>query len=73
MPRKSTGLTDRDKQLLAGVVAAKTYGEIAAALGLSFETVKSYMARLRTKLGVQTKVELALWAAKNRRHLACGP
>ncbi len=62
---KKPELTEREKELLRGVVADKTYAEIAYTMGLSYETVKSYAARIRGKLGINTKIGLALWAAKN--------
>lgn len=75
VPEKSDPeLSPRELQLLAGIVTAKTYPQIAYDLGLSLETIKTYAARLRAKLGVDTKVGLALWAAKHLKDVpACGP
>lgn len=60
-------LSDREESVLRGIVADKTYPVIARDLGISRETVKVYARRLRTKIGVSTKVGLALWAVKNER------
>jgi len=48
--------------VLRGLAAGKTYAAVAAELDIGFETVKSYAARLRAKLGVTNKVEMARWA-----------
>jgi len=61
----TTDLSPRQKALLRGVLADKTYGRIASDLGLATDTVKKDVASLRRKLGLKTKVALALWATKN--------
>lgn len=67
-------VTTREADILRGILAHKTYPQIANGLGLSLETIKSYAARLRAKLGVDTKVGLALWAERNLKDQpACGP
>ncbi len=38
------------------------YREIADHLGLGYETVKTYANRIRTKLGLSSKVAVVLWA-----------
>jgi len=58
-------LSSREIDVLRGVLLGKTYPQIATDLGIGFETVKSYTSRLRKKLAVNTKVELALWASAN--------
>lgn len=66
VPRaKKPSLSPRDMDLLRGVRAGKKYADIAHDIGVGFETVKCYMSRLRAKLGVDTKVGLALWAERN--------
>lgn len=59
------GLSGRERDVLRGIVADKTYARIAHDLGISHETVKSYANRLRAKLGISTKIGLALWAERN--------
>lgn len=63
--KKHPELTDRELELLRGILADKTYPQIAHGMGVSLETVKSYTARIRAKLGVDSKVGLALWAVRN--------
>lgn len=67
MPNNKPDLTAREAALLRGVVANKTFPEIAAGLGLSPETIKKEAARLKLKLGVDGKVGLALWAKTNMK------
>lgn len=62
---KQPELTDREKELLRGVMADRTYPQIANDMGISLETVKCYSARIRAKLGVESKVGMALWAQKH--------
>lgn len=61
---KAPVLTRRELQVLRGIVAELTYPEIAARIGLSYESVKTYATRLRVKTGRKTKTGLALWGAK---------
>jgi len=58
-------LTDQQREILRGVVDGKTYRSIAEDLDLSYETVKTYMKRLREKLKLRTKVSIAIWALQN--------
>ncbi len=58
-------LSPREVQVLSGIVKEKTYPQIANDLGLGLETIKTMVARLRAKLGIDTKVGLALWASQH--------
>jgi len=60
-----TNLSERERDVLHGIVEDKTYREIAAGMGVSTETVKTYANRLRRKLGINSKTGLALWAASH--------
>lgn len=55
-------LTAREQSLLPLIVRGRTNAEIAAELGVGRETVKSYVDRLRKKLSVKTKTEIAVRA-----------
>ncbi len=61
----TTTLSSREKDVVQQMAQGKTYKEAAEALGLKFETVKTYLARIRKKLGVTSKVKIALWAIEN--------
>jgi DNA-binding NarL/FixJ family response regulator len=56
--------TRRELQVIKQIAKGKKYKDIAAYLGLHYETIKTYAARIRKKLGVSSKVEVALWAQK---------
>jgi DNA-binding CsgD family transcriptional regulator len=58
-------LTVRELEVVALIVKGMRYKEIAASLGLSYETVKTYVGRIRKKLGVSSKTEVAMWAIRN--------
>lgn len=53
------GLTTREREVLAHVVAGRTYGEIARALFVSEKTVSSHVSNLLRKTRTSNRVELA--------------
>jgi len=55
-------LTPREEQVVALVVEGLANRDIARELGLSEHTVKKYVVRIFDKLGVSSRVELALYA-----------
>lgn len=59
-------LSERELSVLRGVVAGQTNSAIGNTLGLSYETIKTYVTRLRTKLGVPTKTALGVYAVKHQ-------
>jgi DNA-binding CsgD family transcriptional regulator len=58
-------LTPRQIDVVRLIVEGMTYRQIGERLGLSCESVKTYAARIREKLGVTTKVEVAVWGSHN--------
>ena len=60
-------VSQREEEVLALVVAGRTYGEIARALVVSEKTVSSHVSHLLAKTGTANRVDLARWA--ERRHL----
>ena len=58
------GPTPREREVLAHVVAGRTYAEIAAALFLSEKTVSSHISNMLRKTGTANRVELAAWAGR---------
>jgi DNA-binding CsgD family transcriptional regulator len=66
MPRASKPvLTPRQWDIVRLVVEGKLYRDIADDLGLSYESVRTYVARIRERLGLATKVDLAVWGLRN--------
>lgn len=58
-------LSEREFEVLRGIAAGRTVGEIAAALFLSSNTVSSYRARLLQKLALNNNAELMHYAITN--------
>ena len=54
-------LTRRERQVLELVGRGYTNREIADALGIGPETVKTHIANIRAKLGLSNKAELRYW------------
>lgn len=59
------GLTARELQITAFVVAAAGNREIAQQLNISEKTVKHHLTNIFDKLGVSSRLELALFAVNN--------
>ncbi len=53
-------LTDRERQVLAGLLRGQTNDEIASDLGLSRKTVEVHLSHLFTRAGALSRTELAL-------------
>jgi len=60
------GLTGRELQVVQCVVKGGTNREIAQDLGLSGDTVKHHLSNIFDKLGVDNRLELALFAVNHR-------
>ena len=58
------GLTPREREILAHIVAGRTYGEIASELVLSEKTVSVHVSHLLHKTGAANRVELAQLARR---------
>ena len=59
-PKRADKITERELLVLRGIVEGLTDAKIGERLGVSYETVKTYVNRIRTKLGVRTKTEIAV-------------
>ena|SRR5439155_8455864 len=60
------GLTARELQIVAAILSGCTNKDIADRLALSPQTVKHHLANIFDKLGVSSRLELALHAAHHR-------
>lgn len=60
---RTTELSDRESEVLALLASGLTNAEIAAQLYLSVETVKTYVKRVYSKLGVNKRAQAAVVAA----------
>jgi DNA-binding CsgD family transcriptional regulator len=59
------GLTARERELVALIARGFQNRQIAAALELSVRTVDAHLEHIRRKLGIRTRVEIAVWAARH--------
>jgi len=65
-PRQKTfGLTRRELQIVSAVVAGYSNKEIAEHFKISEDTVKHHLSNIFDKLGVSSRLELALFAVRN--------
>ena len=60
--QKRFGLTPRETEIISGVVAGFTNKDIAEHFKISEDTVKHHLSNIFDKLGVSTRLELALFA-----------
>ncbi|MBV9342651.1 MAG: response regulator transcription factor [Acidobacteria bacterium] len=60
--RQAYGLTKRELQIVSAVVAGYANKEIAEYFKISEDTVKHHLSNIFDKLGVSTRLELALFA-----------
>jgi len=64
-PRSSTPLSAREREVLRHLADGMTDEEISRELTISPRTVQAHLARIRDKIGVRRRSELARWAAQN--------
>ena len=62
---RSFGLTPREMEVISAIVAGCTNREIALRFSLSEQTVKHHLTSIFDKLGVSTRLELAMFATQN--------
>jgi|HubBroStandDraft_3_1064219.scaffolds.fasta_scaffold139361_1 DNA-binding NarL/FixJ family response regulator len=62
----STLLKERDRKLIALVAMGLKNKEVAVAIGTTENVVKNYMREIYDKLGMNNRVELALWYERRR-------
>jgi two-component system nitrate/nitrite response regulator NarL len=64
--RSSFGLTRRENEILETIVGGFSNKEIAQKFSLSEDTVKHHLTNIFDKVGVSSRLELALFAINNR-------
>jgi DNA-binding NarL/FixJ family response regulator len=64
-PGKDVGLSERESQVLVLVAEGLTNREVAEAMMLSTETIKSYLSSVFTKLGLRNRVEATAYAHRS--------
>ena len=66
-PRQKTfGLTPREKEVITSIVSGYTNKDIAQKFSISEQTVKHHLTNIFDKLGVSSRLELALFAVNHR-------
>ncbi|MGH8458667.1 MAG: response regulator transcription factor, partial [Nevskiales bacterium] len=60
--KKHFGLTPRELEIVGTIVAGYTNKDIAQKFSISEDTVKHHLTNIFDKLGVSTRLELALFA-----------
>ena len=65
-PGREAGLTLRESEVLALVADGRSNREVADALFVGEQTVKSHLRGIFTKLGVQNRTQAALFAREHR-------
>lgn len=60
------GLTPREVEIVTAVVAGQSNREIATQLAIREQTVKHHLTSIFDKVGVSTRLELALFALKHK-------
>jgi DNA-binding NarL/FixJ family response regulator len=60
------GLTPRELEIVTAVVAGQSNREIATQLAIREQTVKHHLTSIFDKVGVSTRLELALFALKHK-------
>jgi DNA-binding NarL/FixJ family response regulator len=63
--RRTYGLTDRESEIVAAVAAAYSNKDIAQRFDISETTVKHHLTNIFDKIGVSTRLELAMFAVSS--------
>lgn len=64
VPPRGHPLTGREREVAVLVSAGLTNAEIGDRLGIGRRTVESHLDRVRSKLGLRSRADLAAWAAR---------
>jgi non-specific serine/threonine protein kinase len=63
-----SGLTARERETAILIAEGKSNREVAEAMTVSLKTVESYITRIRRKLGVNSRVQIAAWVIDKNLH-----
>ena len=63
--RRYPGLTEREAQILDGLVQGHSNRMIARTCDITEATVKAHMKSILRKIGVENRTQAALWAMAN--------
>ena len=58
-------LTPREREVVRMVAHGNTNKQIATALGISVNTVKTHLKKVCYKLKLRSRVQIAYWVARN--------
>jgi predicted ATPase/DNA-binding NarL/FixJ family response regulator len=59
------GLTARERQAAALLAQGRSNREVAQAMTVGVKTVETYVTRILNKLGLESRVQIAIWARDN--------
>jgi DNA-binding CsgD family transcriptional regulator len=62
---QASPLTGRERQVADLIAAGRTNRQIGRALGIAEKTVEVHVHHVITKLGAQSRTEVAAWAARS--------
>jgi DNA-binding NarL/FixJ family response regulator len=65
LQRKSSILTSREAEVISAIKAGNSNKQIATRLSISEETVKRHLSNIYAKLGVASRLELAMLASSH--------
>lgn len=65
-PRRNFGLTHREVEVIGLVTEGCSNREVASRLSITEDTVKRHLTNIFDKVGMSTRLELALFALKNK-------
>ena len=61
---KTKELSGQELAVLQHLIAGLTYRQIAKRLHIGYETVRTYMDRIRSKCGKRNRTQIAVWAVQ---------
>ena len=59
-------LTDREREVIGALARGKSNKQIGSLLGIREQTVKNHISHILSKLGLEDRVQIVVFAARNR-------